>query len=415
MTERTGALLFDDGLGRLTPLTDLRSASLVRTGALTTLERHRLMLPKMGVEVRGVWTAPIHAEVTAESTDLPVNLLSPAAGDVVLINSRCVLPPPELSKLAAGEAILNQAGSVVAVKMSVALALGYLARPVDGLPPGMITRQVDARVLERPWDVIRHRDACLDADLLLLAGSVTSAAGGGSQVPAGVIAIDARRVHIHSSARVSASVVLDAEGGPIVIGEGVVIRPGVIIVGPAYIGPGSSVLERAFIKPHTAIGPVCKVTGEIGGCIFQGYANKGHEGHLGDSYVGEWVNFGAGTTNSNLLNTYGEVTATVPVPGAARERTGIVYLGCVVGDHTKFAICTRIMTGSVFGTGCMVATTAAPPTSVRAFSWLTDERAQPYRFAKFMDVAKTAMARRKVVPSAAYEALLRGLCDRMAG
>lgn len=225
---------------------------------------------------------------------------------------------------------------------------------------------------------------------------------GATPAPSGVTLINAAAVHIHATAKVSPSVVLDAELGPIFIDEHAVIRPGVIIVGPAYIGKNSTILERALIKAHTAFGPVCKVAGEVGGTIFQGYANKAHDGHLGDSYIGEWANLGAGTTNSNLLNTYGEVTATLPVPGASRERTGLTYLGCIVGDHTKFAINTRIMTGSIFGTGCMVATTAAPPTCAPPFSWLTDERTQPYRFSKFFEVAKTVMARRKIEPSEAY-------------
>ena len=97
----------------------------------------------------------------------------------------------------------------------------------------------------------------------------------------------------------------------IVIADHAVIRPGATIIGPAYIGEHATVLERALIKAHTAVGPWCKVSGEVGGSIFQAYSNKGHEGHLGDSYVGEWVNLGAATTNSNLLNTYSEVVAKV--------------------------------------------------------------------------------------------------------
>ena len=102
--------------------------------------------------------------------------------------------------------------------------------------------------------------------------------------------------------------VLDAERGPIRIDRGAVIRPGAVICGPCSIGREAVVVDRALIKPDTVIGPVCKVGGEVGGTIFQGYSNKSHEGHLGDSWEGKWVNFGAGTSNSNLLNTYGEVT-----------------------------------------------------------------------------------------------------------
>ena len=96
-------------------------------------------------------------------------------------------------------------------------------------------------------------------------------------------------------------------------------------------------------------------------------------------------------------------------PDQPRSRTGLTFLGCVLGDHVKTAILTRLMTGSVVGTGSMLATTAAPPTSVGRFEWITDERRQPFRIEKFLEVARAMMARRKVRASPAYEARLRAL------
>jgi hypothetical protein len=142
--------------------------------------------------------------------------------------------------------------------------------------------------------------------------------------------------------------------------------------------------------------------------IFQGYSNKSHDGHLGDSWVGEWVNFGAGTTNSNLLNTYGEVVMRLEADGRLC-RTGLTFLGAIVGDHAKFAINTRIMTGSVVGTGAMIATTAAPPATVGRFAWLTDRASRTYRLEKFIDATTRMMARRNQVPSDAYIDALKAL------
>jgi hypothetical protein len=139
---------------------------------------------------------------------------------------------------------------------------------------------------------------------------------------------------------------------------------------------------------------MCKVGGEIGSTVFQGYANKSHEGHLGDSWVGKWVNLGAGTTNSNLLNTYGEVTVRL-APDGPRHRTGMTFLGAMLGDHVKTAIGTRLMTGSIVGTGAMIATSTPPPTTVPPFAWLTDEGRRTYRLEKFLDVARTVMGRRE--------------------
>jgi UDP-N-acetylglucosamine diphosphorylase/glucosamine-1-phosphate N-acetyltransferase len=424
MPSAVPVILFDDDSPWLSPLTDLRASFLVRTGAMTTLERWVAIAPSMGMEVAGVRASARLDALTRESVSLPVMGADVAAGlpsgEVLFVNGRCVLSSEAIARLGAGAALAvpaaagGAAATVIAARLGAADARAFAESLV--LPAHVRTVAAtadDAKMLHRPWDVVRHRDACLDADLAFLAGLKstdlrTSRWHSASDLARlrGVTLVNEGAVFVHPTAKISPSVVLDAEGGPIVVDEGAVVRPGVIIVGPASIGKGSSVLERGFIKAHTAIGPVCKVTGEIGGTIFQGYANKGHEGHLGDSWVGEWANFGAGTTNSNLLNTYAEVIATSLMKGASKERTGIQYLGCIVGDHTKFAINTRIMTGSVFGTGCMVATTAAPPTCVPAYSWLTDERTQVYRFSKFLEVAKTVMGRRKIVPSAAYVAAM---------
>jgi UDP-N-acetylglucosamine diphosphorylase/glucosamine-1-phosphate N-acetyltransferase len=206
-------------------------------------------------------------------------------------------------------------------------------------------------------------------------------------------------------------VTFDLEQGAVVVAEGATIRPGAIIHGPASIGAHSTVLDRALVKGFTAIGPYCKVAGEIGGTIIQGYSNKAHDGHLGDSWLGEWVNLGAGTTNSNLLNTYGEVFAKA-APDASNERTGLQFLGCILGDHVKTAICTRIMTGAIVGTGTMWAATAPVSGSIPAFSWVTDAGTKGYRFEKFMEVARAAMGRRKIDPSTDYARQLEDLAKR---
>lgn len=434
-------ILFDDDSPWLSPLNDLRPTFNVRTGAMTTMERWGAMAGSIGAALLGVRPSSRLGALTREvAGDRVVDGAKLPAGDVLFVNARCVLPFAGLSAIAPNSAVVQPgpgaSGSttVVAARFAGDLARAFFESLT--LPVGVATTMsTEAKVLHRPWDVIRHRDACLDADLAHLTNPsihpnpAPQRKHGASPASTGVTFINESAIHVHESARISPGVILDAEGGPIVIDEGATVRHGTIIIGPASIGKHSTILERGLIKAHTAIGPVCKVTGEVGGTIFQGHANKGHDGHLGDSWVGEWANFGAGTTNSNLLNTYADVIATAMQRRAAspedrspggpalpagivqpsRERTGIQYLGCIVGDHTKFAICTRIMTGSVFGTGCMVATTAAPPTCVPAFSWLTDERTQAYRFSKFLEVAKAVMARRKIVPGEAYVEAMRAL------
>jgi len=402
------AIVYDDANAKLGPLTDLRSAFEVRTGALTNIQR--LMVVIAGVserELAGVFVPEAIAALTRERATLPVN--DPQTledSDLLLVNGRCVLPPDNIGDLAMHEAIVEPAtGQVVAARTDGQAAKAILR---DGkIPKSIRAREHDeACLLHWAWDVIRYRDGALDIDLAIMLQRDTQ------DLPEGVIAIGENDLCISPSAAVYPSVILDVENGPIVIDDDATIRPGVTIIGPAYIGSGTTILDRALIKAHTAIGPVCKIAGEVGGTIMQGYSNKAHDGHLGDSWLGEWVNLGAGTTNSNLLNTYAEVIATLPsgYAGAGeRQRTGLQFLGVILGDHVKTAICTRLMTGSVIGTGAMLATTAAPPTSVTPFSWLTDERTQSYRLNKFIEVMEAMMGRRKVKAGEAYRARLAAL------
>lgn len=251
-----------------------------------------------------------------------------------------------------------------------------------------------------PWDILDHLPTLLKDDLEHaepLDGSCEAQSFGD------------HRIDIHSTATLYSTTVLDASNGPIRIEAGVVVRPNAVLIGPCWIGEGSTIFESGLIKSNTSIGPCCKVSGEIGGTVFQGYANKCHDGHLGDSVIGEWVNFGAGTTNSNVLNTYGDIVVT-DLDGT-RHKTGRNYVGCFVGDHVKFAICTRIMTGSIIGTGAMVATSTPAPSPTPRFAWLTDSGSRTYRIEKFLDVARTVMARRDTELDAATETVIQLLAD----
>ena len=321
--------------------------------------------------------------------------------EALVVNSSSVAHPESLLSIELGRCVVDSgsgrfvAGRLGREEIPSILEKSFLAGAERSEAPCL---------LERPWDVIRHRDATLAMDLSLVLKSDRWL----RQAPQGVVLVGGGRVAIDPSADVLPTSVLDSSSGPIVIERNAVVRPGAIICGPAYIGPHSTVLDRTLIKANTAIGPVCKVAGEVGGSVFQGFANKAHDGHLGDSWVGEWANLGAGTTNSNLLNTYGEITARAE-PGAPRERTGLTFFGAIIGDHVKTAISTRVYTGTILGTGAMIASTAPPDACTPAFAWVTDAGVKTFRVDKFLNVAKTAMGRRKVEMSAEMEAKLRDL------
>lgn len=395
----TNLIVFDDGLATLRPLTDLRPAFDVRTGAMTTLER---ILKSLDRDKADALLVPERlAELTRETHEgTAVNALP--EGDSIFVSARCALPA--LAKgLGENSAMTEQdTGDLIAMRAGKAQIESYLRH---GELPGDIanTSVHGPQLFVHPWDVIRHRDACVAFDL----ASLTACMPPTTEID-GVTMLERENIHIHDSATVLPTACLDATTGPIVIDEGVTVRLGAVIIGPAYIGKNSTILDRALIKGNSAVGPVCKVAGELGGTIIQGHTNKAHDGHIGDSWLGEWVNLGAGTTNSNLLNTYGEITVTAQ---KKRYRTGLTFLGTIAGDHAKTAICTRLMTGTILGTGTMVASTVPPPRETRPFAWLTDELAQTYRTDKFLDVMRTVMSRRKVTPSDAYVRLIRDLAE----
>ena len=383
-------IIFDDGKGEYGPMTDLRAAFEMRTGMLTTAGRLDAWRPRT---LAGYWTPEHLRAMVAERANAPVNIL-PDEEQMLCVNGRWALPDRDLH-LDVGEAVVEEAtGETIAAHLRRADAARLLES--GQLPEPVRQRTLPGRSLYRhPWDV-------LDRLTEVLLHDITST----RILDAKVLGTDAavmgyEPVEVHASAMLGPNVVFDATRGPIIVHERAVIRPGAVLCGPCSIGPESVIMDHAVIKPGTAIGPVCKVGGEVGATIFQGYANKAHEGHLGDSWVGKWVNLGAGTTNSNLLNTYGEVTMRLDAKGS-RMRTGRKFMGAIIGDHVKTAIGTRLMTGTVLGTGSMIAATTPPPDLVEPFTWLTDAGMGRYRLSKFIEVMKAVMARREKMAGEGY-------------
>ncbi len=400
------AVFFDDARARLEPLTGLRPVFDVRLGPLSTLHR---VTAALDLRVVALFVPPELEALTGERHDLPINRLPERAdGPLLLVNGRCPMPPEQLASLRDGQALVEAAsGDVVAALLAPDAARALLGGDDAGEERVELEESV---LLSRPWHFRAVRDQAVEFDLDLLARDARR-----RDVPAGVTVLgDPSRVQIDPDAEVLPGAVLDAEGGRITIGAGAIVRPGAVIVGPCYVGPESRVVEHAVLRAHTCVGRCCRVGGEVAGVVFQGYANKVHEGFLGDSWVGEWVNLGAGTTNSNLLNTYAEVIARAD-PADPNERTGETFLGAMIGDHVKTAIGTRIMTGAVVHMGTMWAASRPVTGCVRSFAWATDDGERLYRLPKFLEVVQAVMARRNIEPTDAYIARIRALHASAAG
>lgn len=235
------------------------------------------------------------------------------------------------------------------------------------------------------WEIIKDIEERLNADLKgdRALGKISS------PISKNVHIKNKRNVHIGENVKLGEGVVLDAEESPIWIEDHVVIHSHSFIQGPVYIG------EKSKIKPGSildiaAIGEVVKLSGEIEESIFQGYSNKQHLGFLGHSFVGEWVNFGAGTTNSDLKNNYSKIRVLLE---GKTYHTGMRFLGAIIGDHSKTAINTSINTGTIIEPFCNLFGRVFPPKYVPPFSWWGGDFKE-YKFDKALETAVKVMKRR---------------------
>lgn len=212
----------------------------------------------------------------------------------------------------------------------------------------------------------------------------------GSRYP-GVYCLHPEEVRIGENVRLDPCVVLDATDGPVIIDANVHIQAHSVIMGPCHIGADSRIKAGAKIYPNTVIGEWCKIGGEVENSIVHAYSNKQHEGFLGHSYIGEWVNLGADTNTSDLKNTYGPIRITrrsQPVD------TGRMFLGLLCGDHTKSGINTMFTTGTVCGIHANVFGAGYAPQEIPSYAWgaIGDDRRYPLK--KALAVASTVMQRR---------------------
>jgi UDP-N-acetylglucosamine diphosphorylase/glucosamine-1-phosphate N-acetyltransferase len=260
--------------------------------------------------------------------------------------------------------------------------------------------EVDGVRLHGTYDLLTALETLLPADC----SDFLAAPSAG--VPEGSTVFGDPSHLVNLRATVEPGVVFDLRQGPVVLDHGSEIRSGTRLEGPSYVGPGTRVLG-GFVR-GSVFGPECRVRGEVAVSVFMGFANKSHDGFVGHSVVGPWVNLGAGTTTSNLKNTYGPVRLEVD---GERIETGRINLGTLFGDHAKTAIGTMLATGTVVSAGANVFGIPTPPKYIPPFAWGCTG-AERMSEDGFLRVAERVMARRNVAFSPARRESLRQALQR---
>jgi UDP-N-acetylglucosamine diphosphorylase/glucosamine-1-phosphate N-acetyltransferase len=347
--------------------------------------------------------------VRLQSPGVAVNNFA-GAGLVVIVNGRW-LPPAgaalDLSGPCVGIVGDEPAYAVVDAKQFTARTPDDVEEQMEQWKTSLPCREAGGRLFRWVWEIVAHNGDQISADF---AAEQNRPAVSGAQVLPALIG-PRERLHLDRTARIDPFVVADMTNGPVVIGSDAVVTAFSRLEGPCVIGPRSRV-QGANVRAGTTIGPDCRVGGEIECSIVQGHSNKAHEGFLGHSYLGEWVNLGAGTQTSDLRNDYGEVSVVV---NGRLVRTCQTKVGCFLGDHTKTAVGALLNTGTNAGVFCNLLSGGLLPRRIPSFVRCL-EGCLTYNddLENLLSTAAKVMARRERELTPAHEAMYRAVLDETA-
>ncbi len=354
---------------------------------------------------------PYLAEAYRERTGRRINDNSALKGeDLLIVDARVRADSLDMATGGRSEVRLDEKGEVLYARITKAdgqkLQGGDIESLLTSAKASLPAVPSQLSIWEYTWDLVLANPDQLKADFAVAGKHGIE----GTIEQPNAIRGSTKDVYIAPGVKIHPMVVIDAEHGPIYIEEGVEIHPFTRIEGPCYIGK-KSILLGAKCREGNSIGPFCRIGGEVEESIIHGFSNKYHDGFLGHSYVGEWVNLGALTTNSDLKNDYS--TVSVMLDGKRAIDTGSTKVGSLIGDHTKTSIGTLLNTGSYVGAMAIIMATGKPlPKFIPSFAWfLEGVVTKGFGRRSLYETAATAMSRRGCRWTAAQEALWEAIFE----
>jgi UDP-N-acetylglucosamine diphosphorylase/glucosamine-1-phosphate N-acetyltransferase len=422
---KNGVVIFEDEkFENFYPLTHLRPVYFLRPGI-------RFLFEKIVDDFEGykpfLFCRPELADITSEMTKHPVNDFNdPDLEEIVFVNGRVRHNRDFMKALkeAGKNAVLYSGDNLAAFKAVGKLTPeafgllkgGDLGAFLDNLKGRAQTLDVEVPLYNYLWEMVSAIREEIADDFEYFRGksenndflkSASEMKDKWRSYP-GIEYINVENLYVASDAELLPGIVLDASKGPIFVGRKARIEPHTYIVGPTYIGKESIAVGGRIAE--SSVGPVCRVGGELEATIIQGYTNKYHAGFVGHSYLGEWINLGAMTTNSDLKNNYANVV--VSVDGKSID-TETLKVGSFIGDFVKTSIGCLLNTGINIGVACnVISGELVVEREIPPFTWYSSRHKMDYNFVKSMAMIEKTMSRRGMKPGEALKKRLREISDK---
>lgn len=381
-------ILFDGPFrNSLLPFTYTRPVADLRVGILTIREK---------------WESYLDLTTTTVTEDyLSDKFPLVEMSENIMINAS-VLPNPELVKviqqLQPKEVLVNSKDTIIAFHVREGEDVN------DFEDFNQLKYEQDLIIIKHTWDIFSKNGEALRADFHLITKNRTS-----QLIPETVNTIKPEDIFIEEGAKINFAT-LNASNGPIYIGKNAEVMEGTVVRGPFALCEQAVLKLSSKIYGPTTVGPYSKVGGEVNNSVFFGYSNKGHDGFLGNSVLGEWCNLGADTNNSNLKNNYAEVRLW-DYEEERFAKTGLQFCGLMMGDHSKCGINTMFNTGTVVGVSANIFGSGFPRNFVPSFSWGGSKGFVTYNTIKAFEVAKIVMNRRNITFSEQDQAILEHIFE----